>query len=107
MPAKIARSAPRPPFELPKVMVAVRTSPLSCWKAGKTRIFTPVRESSGESRMIAICLDRTQVRRRNPGVDLVRARLSCAVRLAIIALASVREFVVSTSIPLGVKVTTK
>ena len=44
MPAKIARSAPRPPFELPKVMVAVRTSPLSCWKAGKTRIFTPVRE---------------------------------------------------------------
>ncbi len=45
-----ARSAPRPPFELPKVMVAVRTSPLSCWKAGKTRIFTPVRESSGESR---------------------------------------------------------
>jgi hypothetical protein len=51
MPAKIARSAPRPPFELPKVMVAVRTSPLSCWKAGKTRIFTPVRESSGESRI--------------------------------------------------------
>ena len=51
MPAKIARSAPRPPFELPKVMVAVRTSPLSCWKAGKTRIFTPVRESSGKSRI--------------------------------------------------------
>ena len=51
MPAKIARSAHRPPFELPKVMVAVRTSPLSCWKAGKTRIFTPVRESSGESRL--------------------------------------------------------
>ena len=53
MPAKIARSAHRPPFELPKVMVAVRTSPLSCWKAGKTRIFTPVRESSGESRFMA------------------------------------------------------
>ena len=35
MPAKIARSAPRPPFELPKVMVAVRTSLLSCRKAGK------------------------------------------------------------------------
>ena len=55
MPAKIARSAPRPPFELPKVMVAVRTSPLSCWKAGKTR-FTPVRESSGESRFSWVCL---------------------------------------------------
>ena len=54
MPAKIARSAHRPPFELPKVMVAVRTSPLSCWKAGKTRIFTPVRESSGESRFKAV-----------------------------------------------------
>ena len=51
MPAKIASSAPRPPFELPRVMLAVRTSPLSCWKAGKTRIFTPVRESSGESRL--------------------------------------------------------
>src|SRR5260370_24705807 len=35
MPAKIARSAPRPPFEVPKVMVAVRTSLLSCRKAGK------------------------------------------------------------------------
>ena len=44
MPAKMARSAPRPPFGLPKVMVAVRTSRLSCWKAGKARIFTPVRE---------------------------------------------------------------
>ena len=46
MPAKIARSAPRPPFGLPEVSVAVRTSRLSCRKAGKARIFTPVRESS-------------------------------------------------------------
>ena len=38
----------------PKVMVAVRTSPLSCWKARKMRIFTPVRESSGESRFIPL-----------------------------------------------------
>ena len=52
MPAKIARSAPRPPFGLPEVLVAVRTSRLSCGKAGKARIFTPVRESSGESRLI-------------------------------------------------------
>jgi hypothetical protein len=50
MPAKMARSAPRPPFGLPKVTTAVLTSRLSCRKAGKPRIFKPVRESSGESR---------------------------------------------------------
>ena len=51
MPAKMARSAPGPLFGLPEVTVAVRTSLLSCRKAGNTRVFTPVRESSGESRM--------------------------------------------------------
>src|ERR1035437_3309623 len=51
MPTKVARSAPRPPFGLPELTVAVRTSLLSCRKAGKTRVFTPVRESSGESRL--------------------------------------------------------
>jgi hypothetical protein len=48
MPGKMARSAPRPPFGLPEVLVAVLTSRLSCRKAGKTRTFTPIRESSGE-----------------------------------------------------------
>jgi hypothetical protein len=47
----MARSAPRPPFGLPELTVAVRTSLLSSRKAGKTRVFTPVRESSGESRI--------------------------------------------------------
>jgi hypothetical protein len=32
MPAKMARSAPRPPFGLPELTVAVRTSLLSCRK---------------------------------------------------------------------------
>jgi hypothetical protein len=50
MPGKMANSAPQPPFELPKVPVAVRTSRLSCRKPGKARIFTPDRQSSGESR---------------------------------------------------------
>src|ERR1039458_3104821 len=48
---KVARSAPRPPFGLPDAPVAVRTSRLSCGKAGKARIFTPVWDSSGESRI--------------------------------------------------------
>jgi hypothetical protein len=52
MPAKKARSAPRPPFGLPELTVAVGTSRLSCSKAGKRRVFTPVREPSGESRLI-------------------------------------------------------
>ena len=52
MPAKMSRSAPRPPFRLREVSIAVRTLRLSCRKAGKAPIFTPVRESSGESRFI-------------------------------------------------------
>ncbi len=39
----------------PEVTVAVRTSRLSCRKAGKTRVFTPVWESSGESRLTISC----------------------------------------------------
>ena len=50
MPAKMSRSAPRPPFRLREVSIAVRTLHLSCRNAGKAPIFTPVRESSGESR---------------------------------------------------------
>src|SRR5437879_5487116 len=52
MPEKITRSAPRPSFGLPEPLVAIHTSPQSCCKAAKARIFTPVRESSGESRLI-------------------------------------------------------
>jgi hypothetical protein len=51
MPAKTATSASRPPFGLPELTVAVRTSLLSCRKARKTRVFTPLREPSEESRM--------------------------------------------------------
>ena len=49
MQGRMARSARQTPFGLPKVTVAVRTSRLSCRKAGKAPTFTPVRESSGES----------------------------------------------------------
>src|SRR5262249_29249887 len=54
MPAKIARSAARPPFGLPEMLVAVHTSRLSCREAEKAPIFTPVQESSGESKMSRI-----------------------------------------------------
>jgi hypothetical protein len=50
MPVKIARSAPRPSFGLPELLVAINTSRPSCSKAGKARIFALVWESSGESR---------------------------------------------------------
>ena len=36
MPVKIARSAPRPSFGLPKLLVAIHTSRQSCYKAGKS-----------------------------------------------------------------------
>jgi hypothetical protein len=51
MPAKTARSAPRPPFGLSNVTGAVRSSLLPCRKAGKQRTFTLDREPSGESRL--------------------------------------------------------
>jgi hypothetical protein len=44
------RNKPMPPrLDFHEVKVAVRTSRLFCKKAGKTRIFSPVQESSGES----------------------------------------------------------
>ena len=51
MPAKIARLATRPPFWIPEVSVAVRSSRPSCSKAEKSRIFMADRQSSGESRI--------------------------------------------------------
>ena len=39
MPVKIARSAPRPSFGLPELLVAIHTSRQSCCQAGKARIF--------------------------------------------------------------------
>jgi hypothetical protein len=47
------RSAPRPSFGLPELLVASHTSGQSCCKAGKARVFTPVRESSWESRFMS------------------------------------------------------
>jgi len=47
MPGKMAKSDPRPPCGLPEVPITVRTSPLSCRKAGKAPIFTSDREPSG------------------------------------------------------------
>ena len=36
MPAKMARSAPQPPFELPEVTAVVRAARRSCQNAGKS-----------------------------------------------------------------------
>src|SRR5262249_11769417 len=41
----------RPPFGLPEMPVASGTSRLSCGKPREARVFTPIRESSGESRL--------------------------------------------------------
>ena len=42
MPVKIARSAPRPLFGLPELLVAIHTSRQSCCRAGKGRTFALV-----------------------------------------------------------------
>ena len=49
MPARMTRSAPQSPFELPEVRAVVRATRLSCQNARKAQKFTPVRGSSGES----------------------------------------------------------
>jgi hypothetical protein len=54
MPGKMTRSAPHAPFGLPEALVAVHTPCPSCRKPEKTRIFTVVRESSGESQLISL-----------------------------------------------------
>ena len=51
MPAKMARSALGRCLGCPEVTVAIRTSLLSCGKVGKTRVFMPVRQPSGEFRL--------------------------------------------------------
>ena len=47
MPAKMSRSDTSTTVRLREVSIAVRTLRLSCRKAGKAPIFTPVRESWG------------------------------------------------------------
>jgi hypothetical protein len=54
MPAKIARSAPRPSFGQPELLVAIHASHQSYSKGGKARIFVLVCESSGESQFIGL-----------------------------------------------------
>src|SRR5665811_1095774 len=72
MPAKMARSAPRPSSGLPEAMIAFRTSLLSCRKPGKPRIFKRVWESSGGipveivGREIAAHLERFDKNRATP-----------------------------------------
>ena len=51
MPVKIAKSAPRPSFGLPELLVAIHTSRQSCYKAGKS---ANIHASSGVIRGIPV-----------------------------------------------------
>ena len=55
MTARMTRSAPQSPFELPEVRAVVCATRLSCQNAGKAQKFTPVRGSSGKSRFNLVC----------------------------------------------------
>jgi len=72
MPVKIARSAPRPAFGLLELLVAIHTSRQSCYEAGKARIFTPVRESSGESRLFCVNMGSGRGHKTQRGAPLSR-----------------------------------
>ena len=52
MPAKMVRSAPRPPFGAPTVAAVVRATSPYCQNAAKAQQSTPVRGSSGEPRLM-------------------------------------------------------
>ena len=49
--AKMARSAPRSPFGVPRMTAIVRAAKRSCQNAAKAQKSTTVRGSSGESRV--------------------------------------------------------
>ena len=51
MPGKMARSAARQPFGLPKVTAAASATRPGCQNAGKAQKFALVRGSYGESRL--------------------------------------------------------
>ena len=53
MPRKTARSSCPTAVRAPGMVTAVGTARRSCGKAGKARIFTPIQDSSGESRLTA------------------------------------------------------
>jgi hypothetical protein len=56
MPVKIARSAARPSFGLPELLVAIHTSRQSCRKAGKAPIFTLVdQDRHGDHAVVLAC----------------------------------------------------
>src|SRR5215471_19846190 len=67
MPRKIARSSCPTAVRAPGMVTAVGTARRSCGKAGKARIFTPIQDSSGESRF-------------NHGRGRTSARLDCVRR---------------------------
>ena len=77
MPAKIARSAARPPFGLPEMLVAVHTSRLSCRETGKAPIFTPIQELSGESKFKSPSRSVSLVRHAAPSCESGIHPVSC------------------------------
>jgi hypothetical protein len=52
MPAKNGQISPQPTFGAATVTAVVRAASLSCQNAGKAKKSTPVRESSGEYRLM-------------------------------------------------------
>jgi hypothetical protein len=71
MPGKMAGLAPRPLFGLPKVTLAVQTERMSSRQAEKALVFTPLRESSGESRLNASARDKWRRARSRVVVSIV------------------------------------
>ena len=77
MPAKMVTSAPRPPSRLPERPVMCRQLASVLWQGRKTPILTPVRELSGESRLIGC----------NVGHNGRNGMLNSIMKLAAVALA--------------------
>jgi hypothetical protein len=71
MPAKIARSTPRPSFGLPELPVAIHISRLASKDAAKSLLSTLVSESSGECRIKSI----TPVYLRDLGIEVPSGHL--------------------------------
>jgi len=84
MSARMTRSAPQSPFELPEVTAVVCATHLSCQNAGKAQKFTPVRGSSGESQLKEELMGSNETSRR----DLLKSGAALAGGVTLGELAS-------------------
>ena len=92
MPVKIARSAPRPSFGLPELLVAIHTSRQSCYKAGKSANIHASSDIGNPAKDKITLRNRARVLEAELGGLAGRLRVPAQVRQGVLSLYSRKEF---------------